>query len=90
MTGGKGHLRCILTGGTGETRDDKDKQPGNVTAAAYFFGSIDGVLRGFLVNLPEGGCGRHIPPSGCNFELFEGNFSFSMFLVEKARKIMQV
>ena len=56
MTGGKGHLRCILTGGTGETRDDKDKQPGPVTAAAYyfFFGSIDGVLRGFLVHVPEG------------------------------------
>ena len=82
MTGGKGHLRCILTGGTGETRDDKDKQPGNVTAAAYFFGSIDGVLRGFLVHVPEG-YEMHIPPTGCNFELYKGDFSFSTFLVEK-------
>ena len=84
MTGGKSHLRCILTGGTGETRDDKDKQPGPVTAAAYyfFFGSIDGVLRGFLVHVPEV-YEMHIPPTGCNFELCKGNFSFSTFLVEK-------
>ena len=60
MTGGKGHLKCILTGGTGETRDDKDKQPGPVTAGAYyFFGSIDGVLRVFLVRLPSLKFGSH-------------------------------
>ena len=84
MTGGKSHLRCILTGGTGETRDDKDKQPGPVTAAAYyfFFGSIDGVLRVFLVHVPEG-YEMHVPPTSCSFELYKGNFSFSTFLVEK-------
>ena len=48
----------------------------------FFFGSIDGVLRGFLVHVPEG-YEMHIPPTGCNFELCKGNFSFSTFLVEK-------
>ena len=81
MTGGKGHLRCILTGGTGETRDDKDKQPGPVTAAAYYY-FLNFFLRGFLVHVPEG-YEMHISPTGCNFELYKGNFSFSTFLVEK-------
>ena len=84
MTGGKGHLRCILTGGTGETRDDKDKQPGPVTAAAYYFFWLNRWCpKRFFSSRSGRGYEMHIPPTGCNFELYKGDFSFSTFLVEK-------